>query len=518
MSDRQNILFVVIDQLRADCLTGALSNHIALPNLQNLRKEAVTFTDHHSVCNPCGPARASILTGQYAMNHRSVRNGTPLPHDTPNLATELRRAGYEPLLYGYNDSTRDPRGLDPSDPVLTTYEEVMPGFHEVVEMRFEKSLPWRQDLTAKGYDVTAFPDIFRAQGDDPMDPALYSAEDSDTAFLTNSMLDDLAQRPAGWCAHITYIRPHPPLVAPAPYNRMYDPDALPSPIGADGEQQARSQHPFQDVALDYRRAADFVDGFPELEDTPENVAKLRAIYLGLATEVDHHIGRIVQFLKDNGQYDNTLIVITADHGEMLGDYHAWGKMNYLPTAHATPLIIRDPSKPSQFGVDIHQPTESVDISPTILDLCGLTPPDTMDGQSLSPFLDGHRPQNWRDYIYCELDYGNPIEPTIFQERLNLSADKASLALLRKGNRTLVHFNGSLPALLLETSEAGVTRDITAQPGAERTILELSQAMLDHRMTFAEGRFAHTMVTAQGVQTAPRHQKTPDRPTRLAKAS
>ena len=75
---RQNVLFVVFDQLRADCLHGALGSDVALPNFREFMTDAVSFTNHVSVTAPCGPARASLLTGQYAMNHRSVRNGTPL--------------------------------------------------------------------------------------------------------------------------------------------------------------------------------------------------------------------------------------------------------------------------------------------------------------------------------------------------------------------------------------------------------------------------------------------------------
>lgn len=518
MTDRRNILFIVIDQLRADCLTGALADHVDLPNMQALRDEAVTFANHHTVCTPCGPARASLLTGQYAMNHRSVRNGTPLPHDTPNLATELREAGYVPLLYGYTDSARDPRGLDPADPVLTSYEEVMPGFEEVVEMRLEQPGPWCDYLKAQGYDVSGWPDIYRPQGADVTAPALYRAEHSDTAYLTDATLEDLAKRPPGWCAHLTYIRPHPPLVAPVPYNTMYDPARLPAPLNWTGRDQAAAEHPFHSIALQYRRAADFVDGFDDLDDGPETAAKLRAVYLGLATEVDHHIGRVLQFLRDTQQYDNTLIIVTADHGEMLGDNHAWGKMSYHAGAHAVPLIIRDPQCPHQFGKTVTHPTESVDLAPTILQSVGRLPHDMMDGHSLRGFLEHDAPEHWRDYIFSELDYGDPIKATEFQTRLNLSSDQANLAVLTRGAHTLVHFNGGLPALLLETQPDGTTHDISAQPEGANKILELSQAMLSHRMSFAGGRFNHTMITAEGAKNAPRHQDTPDRPVRLAKVS
>ena len=137
MPEVRNVLFVVIDQLRADCLYGALAAHVALPNLRALMADGVSFRNHYSVVNPCGPSRASMLTGQYAMNHRATRNGTPLPHDTPNLATEVRKAGWLPLLFGYTDSAQDPRVHAPGDPALRSYEEVMPGFREAVEMRNE---------------------------------------------------------------------------------------------------------------------------------------------------------------------------------------------------------------------------------------------------------------------------------------------------------------------------------------------------------------------------------------------
>ncbi len=97
---RGNILFIVADQLRADCVRGALAGSLDLPNLRALMADSVTFANHFTVATPCGPARASLLTGLYAMNHRSVRNGAPLDARHTNIALEARRGGYEPLLFG----------------------------------------------------------------------------------------------------------------------------------------------------------------------------------------------------------------------------------------------------------------------------------------------------------------------------------------------------------------------------------------------------------------------------------
>ena len=150
MSSPKNVLFIVTDQLRADCVFGDLADHIDLPNLRALMADAVTFQRHYSVVNPCGPSRASLLTGQYSMNHRSVRNGTPLRHDTPNIATEMRKSGYTPMLFGYTDTSQDPRAYHENDPAVRTYEHHMNGFQEVVEMRFEMSYPWRSHLMDQG--------------------------------------------------------------------------------------------------------------------------------------------------------------------------------------------------------------------------------------------------------------------------------------------------------------------------------------------------------------------------------
>lgn len=502
MRRRKNVLFVIIDQLRADCVYGALAEKISIPNIRALMDEAVSFTRHYSVTSPCGPSRASILTGRYAINHRSVRNGTPLAQDTPTIATEVRKAGYLPLLYGYTDTSPDPRGYDAGDPFLSSYEQVAPGFVEAVEMRLEESWPWRADLIEKGYDPPPYPEIFRPQGARLDDPAFYRKEDSDTAFLTRKLISDLRARPPGWFAHLTYIRPHPPFVAPDPYNRMYDPASLPPPVTPLNRDEARAAHPFTAPAMDAKPFAGMVEAQSPPEENPENIATIRAIYAGLITEVDHHLGEVIAALKEMGQYEDTLIILTADHGEMLGDHHLWGKLTYHDAAFHTPLIIRDPELREAFGARVDEITELVDIAPTMLDLLGLETPHTMDGRTLRPFLEGRAPETWRDYSFSEADYGNPLKPTLWQERLGLEAEACNLSVLRGRRYSLTHFNGALPQILFDHEAEGEGRDISSAPGAAEIMLQMSRRMLDHRMSFADGRFARTMLTPEGAQKTP----------------
>ena len=489
-----NILFIVFDQMRADALVGALADTADLPHLRALMDDAVTFTNHTSVTSPCGPARASLLTGQYAMNHRSVRNGTPLPHDKPNLATALRGGGIQPLLYGYTDTSPDPRQYPPEDPVLTSYEQVMPGFMEAQEMRFDCNRAWEAYLHDAGYDFTGSAEIYRPSGPTPASPARYAAEHSDTAFLTDRLLQDLPSRGDGWCAHLTYIRPHPPFVAPAPYNNLLDPAAMPTAAPAD-----TNAHPFDGPANIYRHVRDMVVGFPDLEENAQTTAMIRAIYMGRVAELDHHVGRIVSWLRETGQYDSTTIIVTADHGEMLGDYGCWGKVHYRDAAFRIPLVIKLPKSAGvTTGRQVTLPTESIDVAPTILDLAGIEVPDTMDGRSLKSLLHGRKPDDWREFTMSEVDFGNPVAPTLWQQEYGLPSRYCNLAVIRNAQASLVHFGGGMPQLLFDHSAGGEARNLAEDPAYQTLRQHLSEALLSHRMAHAEGRFARTMITEDGA--------------------
>ena len=493
---RPNILLIVIDQFRADLLDGPLADVAGLETLRALAADSAMFRRHYTVVTPCGPSRVSLLTGQYAMNHRAVRNGTPLRHDTPNLARALRAGGYDPLLFGYTDTTQDPRVLPEGDPRLTSYEELMPGFTEVVRMRQETDdREWRDHLRARGYAVPDGMALYVPEGDHIAAPARYRAEDSDTAFLTDRFLQHMAGQGPGWCAVLTYIRPHPPLMAPAPYNTRVDPAAVPPPV----QPRDNAAHPFVAALRAARPASGMVEGFPDLPDTPETVAQLRALYLGLAAEVDHHIGRVLDWLEESGQSDHTILAVTADHGEMLGDHGLWGKGTFHDAAFHVPLMIRVPGQGARV---IEGMTESIDVAPTLLDYAGLPAPVTMDGRSLRPLVEGRAGAAAKAVSFSEHDFGDPVSPTRLQAALGLPADLANLAVLRTDRHRLVHFAGPLPQVLFDMEDAGETRDIAALPQSDAFCLDLSRRMLCHRMAHPERTFARTMVVDGAVRTGP----------------
>ncbi|MGB3148806.1 MAG: alkaline phosphatase family protein [Paracoccaceae bacterium] len=484
-----NVLFITIDQMANEVLQGALANHVPTPNLDRLAASGTVFDNHFTVTVPCGPARASLLTGLYAMNHRAIRNGTPLARHHVTVGTEARRAGYEPLLFGYSDISADPGLLDPEDPDLLTYEGVAPGFRELVEMRLEAGLEWPAHLRAKGYDFPLagdgpVPPLFRPQAavagvaPRPSDPALYRAEDSDTAYLTDQTIQALdIRRDRPWFAHVTYIRPHPPLVAPAPYNRLIDPASLPPP------DLSRPDHPFLKAWFSAPAVRGLFWGFDGNVTSldADMVAELRAIYLGLVAEVDHHIGRLLDWLDRSGQAGRTLVVLTADHGEMLGHKQMWGKESVFDPAFRVPLIVRDPNR-SVGGRHVAALSESVDIAPTILDWIGRVAPEAMDGRSLLPLLAGAAPANWRDAVFLEADFGDPVSPTRFQRSMGLDSSQSGVSILREAGWKYVHFGSGIPPLLFDLQDdPSESRDLAQDPRHAATLLRMARKLIDRMM-------------------------------------
>ena len=481
-----NVLFIVFDQVTAAALNGPLADQTPTPNIDRFASRSAVFRNHYTVTVPCGPARASLLTGLYAMNHRSIRNGTPLARHHATVATEARKAGYEPLLFGYSDATIDPDGIDPEDPILTQYEGVAPGYREVVELRTDEGFEWPAYLRGKGYNfemeprkpIPPFYGPRAGENPGPRAPTLFAAEDSDTAYLTDRTIEGLdVRRGKPWFAHLTYIRPHPPLIAPEPYNTLIDADALPGPS------PDRLSHPFLDAwhsAPANRGLYWGFDGdFSKLDDAKHR--ELRAVYLGLLAEVDIHIGRLLDWLDNTGQADDTLVILTSDHGEMLGEQGIWGKDCVFENAYHVPLMIRDPRQ-SGGGQVITKLTESVDVTPTILDWIGAKSPPAMDGRSLLPFVAGAAPENWKDAVFMEADFGHPTRPTRFQSHLGLPTNRCNVSILREERWKYVHFGGGIVPMLFDLeNDPRETQSLASDPAYTSEMSRLARKMID-RMT------------------------------------
>jgi arylsulfatase A-like enzyme len=508
----RKVLFISADQWRWECLSALGHPVVKTPNLDALAADGVLFRNHYAQATPCGPARASMLTGLYLMNHRSGRNGTPLDARHTNLALEARRGGYDPTLFGYTDSSADPRGRDPEDPALKTYEGVLPGMTVGVQVP-DHAAPWMAYLKSRGYD---FPngrhDVYKPQPDYTLPeghgfraiPTVFTAEDSETTFMADTFLRWLSiRREQNWFAHLVFLRPHPPVIAPEPYNLLYRPADMPAAIRAPTPEAEGAQHPFMREKLKWLAAPNGYDehnplnlvGMSELE-----LRQMRATYYAMMVQVDDQIGRIVAYLKESGEYDDTLIVFTCDHGEMLGDHYCWGKEIYFDSSFHIPLIVRDPRTDANGsrGAVVSQFSEAVDLMPTILDWLGLEAPRACDGRSLLPFIvEGKAPADWRTEAHFEHDFRD-IPNLVPETAFGLHSDDCNYAVIRGARYKYVHFAAMPPLLFDMEQDPGETRNLAGDPAHRDVMLDYAQKMLSWRLRHADRTLTGMHLTPKGV--------------------
>jgi arylsulfatase A-like enzyme len=506
----RKVLFISVDQWRGESLSCLGHPIVRTPNLDRLAREGVLFRSHFAQCAPCGPARASLLTGLYMMNHRSVKNGTPLDLRHTNVALEARKGGFDPTLFGYTDSCPDPRGYAPGDPALTTYEGALPGMTVALQLP-EHMAPWIADLKAKGYRFEGRDDVYKPVTDYPgaagrghsFAPPIFSAADSETTFMADSILKWLSvRRTENWFLHGVFLRPHPPLIAPEPYNAMYDPAKVLMPIRARSLAAEATQHPYLAYALNNQREIGlYTEHHPGvLQDIDETeLRQLRATYYGMITQVDDQVGRLLAYLKESGEDRHTLLIFTCDHGEMLGDHYMWGKEGYFDQAYHIPLIIRDPRAAADKGRGrvVEEFSESIDIMPTILEWLGLDVPVQCDGSSLRPFLEGAQPKNWRQEAHWEYDFRDPVRQRV-EAALGLADDQCSLTVLRGKRYKYVHFAAQPPLLFDLENDPGELINHAEEMAYREAVLDSASKMLSWRMVHADRTLTSRFVTENGV--------------------
>lgn len=487
----RNVLFITVDQWRGECIGAAGHPVVRTPNLDRLAAEGVLFRRHYAQAAPCGPSRASLHTGQYVMKHRSSLNGTPLDARFTNVALETRRAGYDPVLFGYTDASPDPRQLAGDDPRLRSYEGILPGFRAVVDLP-EHARAWGVWLREQGYDVPEdVTEMYRPVSDAPGAPVAFRAEHTEAAFLTGEMLDYLDGRDGeSWFAHIAYIRPHPPFVAPEPYASMYDPADMPAPIRRDTYEEEGAVSPVLAGAVS-------IPGI-RLGDDLDEVRQTRATYFGMMSEVDAQIGRLFDGIRARGAWDDTLVILTSDHGEQLGDHWLTEKLGWFDQSFHIPLIVRDPDAPGTHGTVVDDRfTENVDVMPTILDWLDLPIPLQCDGRSLLGLVRGEVPDHWRDAAFWEWDFRDPIGG-FAESILGLTMDQCSLSCLRDEHGKYVHFTGLPPLFYDLDRDPDEMVDRADDPAYAATVLGYAQRMLSLRMEHVEQTLTGLVVTAAGV--------------------
>lgn len=477
---RPNVLLVTLDQFRADCLSCAGHPVVRTPHLDRLAADGVRFANHYSQAAPCSPGRAALYTGTYQMNNRVVANGTPLDSRFDNLARAARRAGYAPALFGYTDQGIDPRLADgPDDPRLSTYEGVLPGFDAVLHLPTEMA-PWREWLAGLGYDLPGDPEALLAT--EPERPAEHSV----SSFLTDHLIAWLEQQSGPWFAHASFLRPHPPYTAAGHWSEAYDVDTVPPPVPPGDD-----RHALHEVLLSLPVTAAPTDA--------RALAALRAQYYGMVSHVDEQFGRVRSALERLGQWDDTVVVVVADHGEQLGDQGLVEKAGFFEASYRVVSLWRDPRHQGGRGGVVERFTENIDVFPTLCEAMGIEVPAQCDGVPLTPFLRGEEPPWWRTAAHYEWDWRDAVlAHRDFAWPWDRRPETYHLAVRRSAEHAYVHF-GDGAWRCYDLAADPTWRTEVRDPAV---VLGEAQAMLDWRLNHQDRTMTGLLLQDGGIGRFP----------------
>lgn len=367
---RPNILIVQADQLAASALPCYGNAVTKTPNLDSLSEDGVIFDSAYCNNPLCAPSRFSMMSGQHSSRIGAFDNGAEFPGDIPTFAHYLRTAGYRTTLCGKMHFVGGDQ-LHGFEERLTT--DVYPADHgwapdwERPEHRFDW---WYHNMDS----------VYEAG---PCERTNQIDFDDEVGFRAEKHIYDMARdkddRP--FCMTVSFTDPHDPYACPKEFWDLYKDSDIDLPqVG---------HIPYEECDPHSRRLRHAYK-MDEGEIAEEDIRKARRAYYGQISYVDSKIGRILKALDDCGMREDTVIVFTADHGDMLGERGLWYKMSFHEGSARVPLIF---SAPEMFRAGrVQTPVSLVDLLPTLLELgkspARQDPADTMDGDSLVPVLKG----------------------------------------------------------------------------------------------------------------------------------
>ncbi|MDO9092841.1 MAG: sulfatase-like hydrolase/transferase [Rubrivivax sp.] len=500
-----NVLFIMADQLRWDHLGCAGHPYLQTPHLDALAARGVRFSNAFVNSGVCGPSRMSYYTGRYPVSHGATWNRVPLSVGEVTLGEMLRGSDLKLALAGKTHVMPDRHGLarlqlEGGTELATLLERG--GFEEID----------RYDGHHKPGAESGYPAFLRAHGyggDDPWTehviagidaqgqvqsgwhmqnvhlPARVQEAHSETAYMTDQAMgfvDRMGSRP--WVLHLSYVKPHWPYMAPAPYHAMYSADQC-LPV----QRSTRERPNRHRVVAAYQQHEE-----SQSFQNDDCIRTVRPAYQGLISQLDHHLGRLFEHLDRRSLGGDTLVIFTADHGDFLGDHWLGEKELFHDTVQKVPFIVADPRAAADSTRGTVEPrfVEAVDVVPTVLQTLGLpVPTHRVEGRSLLPLLHGETLADWRGFAYSELDY------SWRQARITLAKDvqRCRAFSLRTERWRYVHWLDEAEQLFDLQADPQEFHDLGQDVGSETVRAGLRTQLLD----FLAARKHRTTVTDDQVR-------------------
>ena len=491
----RNILFIMCDQLRRDHLSCYGHPRLETPHIDSLAERGVRFANAYCQAPLCGPSRASFYTGRYLSSHGVMSNLDPMRIDEFTIGDYLRPLGYRSAVVGKTHNRKDPAilnafGIDPESEYgqaaasggfepFEVHEglypaALLPGDHGYTaylnRLGYAGDNPW-QDYAASGEDSDQnLRSGWRLRN--AAYPARVAEEHSETAYTTTRAIEFLEQqddeRP--WCLHLSYIKPHWPLMAPKPYHGLFSSaDILPANRDSS---ELDDPHPVYSALVQQE--------YSENHSRNEVREMLLPVYMGLIKQIDDHLGRLFAYLRERKLFESTLIVFTSDHGEYFGDHWLGEKDLFHEPSAAIPLILVNPSPTADEtrGSLCTEMVEAIDLLPTFLEYAGgQIARERVEGLSLMPLLRKHNaPEYWRRYAVSEIDFSDRGARTL----LDIPPYDCRAMMIRTHRWKYIHHHRYRPQLFDLQKDPDELRDRGADSNYGKVRAAMRRLLIDWR--------------------------------------
>ncbi|WP_406238871.1 sulfatase-like hydrolase/transferase [Nocardia sp. NBC_01009] len=421
MSDTPpNVLVIMSDQHNPKILGADGNPLVQTPNMDALAARGTRFDNAYCASPICVPSRASVATGLYPHQTGYWDNAIAYDGLVESWGHELQRAGRRVESIGklHYRNAEDPTGFDHQHLPMHLKDGIGQVWGSVRD-----PLPRRDNA----------PLMVSMSGGADSDYTRYDAAVTDR---TCAWLEDQANHAEPWVLYSGLLAPHFPYFAPPQFFDLYDPAEMPTPTMR--PEHGHPRHPWVET---------FAGVLPGLDNanTEEERRRAAAAYFGLVSYLDHNVGRILAALTASGQAENTMVVYTSDHGDMVGSRGLWGKSLMYSESAGVPLIMAGPGVAR--GAVCRTPASLIDLYPTILDAAAVTPTGTpRPGRSLL------------ELAAADTDH----ERVVFSEYHAMGATSAAY-LIRKGDFVLHHYLGYAPELYDVAADPDQAHDLAGRP-------------------------------------------------------
>jgi choline-sulfatase len=391
-----NFLFIMADQMAAQALPAYGNKFVKTPNMDALTEGGVVFDNAYCNSPLCAPSRFSLLSGRLPSRIEAFDNAPEFPSSIPTFVHYLRHMGYQTCLSGKMHFI-GPDQLHGFEERVTT--EIYPtdfGWTPVWESAENPIKPGEKNWPSMDAVIQSGP-CLRSLNIDYDEEVEYQAVKKiyDLARMSNSNPFFLT---------VSFSHPHDPYLTTLEYWDRYEHNAIDMPVVPDipvDERDPHSRRLYHACCMDKAGITD------------EHIRNARHAYYGMLSYVDAKIGKLLNALKDTGLAENTIVIITSDHGDMLGERGMWMKMSFFENSARVPLIV---NAPGLYGARrVSQNVSLVDLFPTILQIAnGGTMPDLfnpLDGQSLTNLLQGDADE-WPDTVFSEYTANFTVAPIL----------------------------------------------------------------------------------------------------------